>query len=1046
MRNLKLQYCKEDTTGIRNARQLLLQPDFGHKDKELTYVVTDDKIYAISETGDVVEEPKIIADVPNIVGAEYLPLSDEICVATADGEVLLINAVSLEINDGTYCDVGIECMAWSPNQEVVVFITKAKNVVVMTCNYEVLGEQPLDAELATDQQFVNVGWGKKETQFHGTAGKQAAKQSPQFQPPQDVHTLPQDIHIAWRGDGAFFAVSYVASNVGRTFNVYDNEGKLQHMAEKWNGMQSALTWRPSGNWIAVPQIFPNKSTVSLFEKNGLRHREFELPFDLQTESIVKLQWSSDSDILALQTATADAQRIYLYTIGNYHWYLKQVLVYNQNDPLAFFHWSSGREHTLHVLLESGKRYVYRWNLAVDRFQNMVCVIDGKRVLLTDLYKAVVPPPMCQYTLELDSYINAITANSHHLCLYSSEGVMHFYDPSGLPNTPVVKTFVLPPNEKLPQIGQLANLTQLKAKNKLLATQSVGNKTHILLLKDNESENRSYSIESREIIDGTVNAIAEGIDDNVYVHTVNNGQILEIQLTDSSLKTGRLIHQLTQAADYMDFGLFERPRKDAQKVSASGLVTLRSQQLLHIDGQRIDEDVTSFIVAEDYVIYTQLNALHFVDLWDRRKIATRSIERGAKLVMHAQDARLVLQLPRGNLEVIYPRVLLLRLIGSLLDASLYREAMLMVRKHRINLNIICDHNVEMFCSKLNVFLAQMHDSQWLCLFLSELQNEDYALNMYASNYEASQQHYPADYQVDRKVEYICGLLCGLMEQATSPEDVARFRLPIITSYVKLGKLEQALLLIWKHKQTDAQLADQLLKYLLYLVDVNELYNVALGTYDFGLVLFVAQKSQKDPKECLPYLNELKSLPLDYRKFKIDEHLKRYDRALTHLAACGSEHYDLALDFIRQHNLYKRALAIYQDQADIHGRICVAFADHLRANAQLETASIMYERGGQLQQALLSAKHTLDWQRVLNLAQRSDESLEQIASSLVTPLQQQDRHLEAFELLKQFTKWSGEPPLQVLIDGHLYGRAIYEARLLDEDLAVDLLVLPTLRVMK
>lgn len=1042
MRNLKLQYCKEDTTGIKNARQLLLPPDSEHNDKEVTYVVTDDKIYAVSETGDGKEEVTIVADVPNIVGAELMQLYDDICVATGDGEVLLINRISFEINDGTYCDVGIECMAWSPNQEVVVFVTKAKNVVVMTCNYEVLVEQPLDAELATDQQFVNVGWGKKETQFHGTAGKQAAKQSPEFQPPQDVDKLPQDVHVAWRGDGAFFAVSYVASNVGRTFNVYDNEGKLQHMAEKWNGIQSALTWRPSGNWIAVPQIFPNKSTVSLFEKNGLRHRDFDLPFDLQIESIVKLQWSSDSDILALQTATPEAQRIYLYTIGNYHWYLKQVLVYKKEDPLAFFHWSSGRDHTLHVLLESGKRFVYRWNLAVDRFQNMVCVIDGTRVLLTDLYKAVVPPPMCQHTLELDNYINAITSNNYYLCLYSSEGLLNFYCHSQLPSPPVVKKFVLSPNEKLLQIGQLANLTQLKVKNKLLATRSVGNKTHILLLGDNETESRSYSIDSTLIINGTVNALTEGIDDNFFVHTINNGQIYEISLSDSitksQLKPGRLVHQLTQAADYMSFGACkDRMKFGAKELSASGIITLRSQQLLHINGQRIDEDVTSFIVTEDYLIYTQLNALHFVDLSDRRKVSSRNIERGAKLVMHAHDARLVLQLPRGNLEVIYPRVLLLKLIGSLLDESLYKDAMLMVRKHRINLNIICDHNAVQFCLKLHKFLADMHDSQWLCLFLSELQNEDYTRNMYASNYEASQQFYPPHYRVDCKITYICGRLCNIMEEATDPKDVARFRLPIITSYVKLGKLEQALLLIWKHKPKDAQLADQMLNYLLYLVDVNELYNVALGTYDFGLVLFVAQKSQKDPKEFLPYLNELKSLPIDYRKFKIDEHLKRYERALTHLAACGEEHYDLALDVIKQHNLYNKALIIYQDQADMHQRICVAYADHLRANAQLETASIMYERGGQLQQALLSAKHTLDWQRVLNLAQRAGESLDQIASSMVTPLQQQDRHLEAYELLKQFTKWTDEPPLQVLIDGHLYARAIYEARLLNDDLAVDLL---------
>jgi len=38
-------------------------------------------------------------------------------------------------------------------------------------------------------------------------------------------------------------------------------------------------------------------------------------------------------------------------------------------------------------------------------------------------------------------------------------------------------------------------------------------------------------------------------------------------------------------------------------------------------------------------------------------------------------------------------------------------------------------------------------------------------------------------------------------------------------------------------------DNALRYLLYLVDVNDLYNVALGTYDFDLVLLVAEKSQK-----------------------------------------------------------------------------------------------------------------------------------------------------------------------------------------------------------
>ena len=39
------------------------------------------------------------------------------------------------------------------------------------------------------------------------------------------------------------------------------------------------------------------------------------------------------------------------------------------------------------------------------------------------------------------------------------------------------------------------------------------------------------------------------------------------------------------------------------------------------------------------------------------------------------------------------------------------------------------------------------------------------------------------------------------------------------------------------------ADEALKYLIFLVDVNKMYDVALGMYDFQLVLMVAEKSQK-----------------------------------------------------------------------------------------------------------------------------------------------------------------------------------------------------------
>ena len=67
------------------------------------------------------------------------------------------------------------------------------------------------------------------------------------------------------------------------------------------------------------------------------------------------------------------------------------------------------------------------------------------------------------------------------------------------------------------------------------------------------------------------------------------------------------------------------------------------------------------------------------------------------------------------------------------------------------------------------------------------------------------------------------------------------------------------------------------------NAGQLFDMALGAYDFELVLFVAERSQKDPKEFLPFLNELKGYPEHYRKYKIDRHLKRNESALTHIVA-------------------------------------------------------------------------------------------------------------------------------------------------------------------
>lgn len=175
---------------------------------------------------------------------------------------------------------------------------------------------------------INVGWGSKQTQFHGSLGK-AAAQAPTkaivgHSPDDD--TIPR---ISWRGDGAFFVVSSLSSQNGsalkhRVLRVYDRQAALQSTSEPVAGLEHALSWRPSGNLIVGTQRFgfegggagkAGRHDVVFFERNGLRHGEFGVRVgDLGVENreadqedggmkwgykVKDVRWSSDSNVLAL---------------------------------------------------------------------------------------------------------------------------------------------------------------------------------------------------------------------------------------------------------------------------------------------------------------------------------------------------------------------------------------------------------------------------------------------------------------------------------------------------------------------------------------------------------------------------------------------------------------------------------------------------------------------------------------------------------------------------------------------------------------------------
>jgi elongator complex protein 1 len=115
---------------------------------------------------------------------------------------------------------------------------------------------------------------------------------------------------------------------------------------------------------------------------------------------------------------------------------------------------------------------------------------------------------------------------------------------------------------------------------------------------------------------------------------------------------------------------------------------------------------------------------------------RRIERGSRIVAAIPSAMsLVLQMPRGNLETINPRPLVLEVVKSDIDQWVHpiwsiggilmlkftawstEKAFLACRKHRIDLNFLVEHNSNLFSENVGRFVDQIPEVDHLTLFLS-----------------------------------------------------------------------------------------------------------------------------------------------------------------------------------------------------------------------------------------------------------------------------------------------------------------------------------------
>lgn len=135
--------------------------------------------------------------------------------------------------------------------------------------------------------------------------------------------------------------------------------------------------------------------------------------------------------------------------------------------------------------------------------------------------------------------------------------------------------------------------------------------------------------------------------------------------------------------------------------------------------------------------------------------------------------------------------------------------------------------------------------------------------------------------------------------------------------------------------------EVLEYLSWVADADYLYEVALATFDLRLAVMVAETTRKDPKEYLPYIESLRSMENEIdRQVKICLDTKRFNRAISILAAGTEDQIKKALSIIEEKKLFSEGLSCFSQNPDALKKVREIFADHLCLLKEFKQAAPYY----------------------------------------------------------------------------------------------------------
>lgn len=228
---------------------------------------------------------------------------------------------------------------------------------------------------------------------------------------------------------------------------------------------------------------------------------------------------------------------------------------------------------------------------------------------------------------------------------------------------------------------------------------------------------------------------------------------------------------------------------------------------------------------------------------------------------------VLQMPRGNLETIYPRPLVIAAICHHIETYEYMKAFLICRSQRVDMNLLYDFAPIQFLDQIPSIIEQLRKVEHIDLLLSQLRwailrdicrrlltgnsDIDTTATLYKeiipisdsvpwTSSEAQKEAPTEKITGTKKVNHICEAFLKVLPryQATNLQNT-------ITAHLckTPPDIEASLLWISDLRVSNSDLVDDSIEHVCFLADPNQVYDASLGLYDLDLALLVAQQSQK-----------------------------------------------------------------------------------------------------------------------------------------------------------------------------------------------------------